>query len=240
MKIQLLALAAHPDDVELSCAGTLMAHAAQGWTTGIVDFTQGELGTRGTPELRLQEAERARQLLGAQVRVNLGFADGFFANDREHQLQVIAQLRRFRPDVVLVNAPQDRHPDHARAAQLSVDACFLSGLKKIETRWEGQPQEAWRPKHLFHFIQSDYLAPDLLIDVSDVWERKVAAIQAFSSQFHTSPESSEGDQTFISTPEFMQFIEARARMWGQSVGVRFAEGLIKHQALGLRSLSALL
>lgn len=239
MKLDILALAAHPDDVELSCAGILLVHQKQGLKTGIVDYTRGELGTRGNPQLRLEEAEEARKRLKASERVNLGFADGFFQNDREHQLKVIEQLRRFRPDIVLINAPTDRHPDHGRAAKLSIDAIFLSGLKKIETAWEGEPQEAWRPKHVFHYIQSNYLEPDFSIDVSDVWEEKMHAIDAFPSQFHTATHDDDGDQTFISTPGFRQFIEGRARSWGQAIGVQYAEGLIRTQPFGLKDLTDL-
>lgn len=241
MKLDILALAAHPDDVELSCSGIMLAHAAQGYQTGIVDFTRGELGTRGTPETRKAEAAAAAKILGVKARENLGFADGFFANDQAHQLAVIQQIRRFRPEILLVNAPKDRHPDHGRASELSVTANFLSGLKKIETFWEGQPQEAWRPKKLFHYIQSDYLEPSVLVDISDFWEQKAASIYAFQTQFHVpgAAFSSQGDQTFISSPEFMQFIEARCRQWGQAMGARYAEGLIAGQAMGVKDIFCL-
>jgi len=236
MKLDILAIAAHPDDVELSCAGTLISHIQQGKTAGILDYTQGELGTRGTPEGRLKEAAEAARRMGITVRDNLGFADGFFTNDKEHQLKVISYIRRYQPEIVLANAPRDRHPDHGKACQLTIDSCFLSGLKMIKTTWKGKPQEAWRPKKIFHFVQSDYIEPDFVVDISDVWEQKVKAIEAFETQFHVSDKGSEGDQTFISTPEFMDFIKSRARSWGQSIGVKYAEGYIKHQAIGMADL----
>ena len=240
MKLHVLALAAHPDDVELCCSGTLIVHAKKGQTVGIVDFTQGELGTRGTPELRLQEAEESRKRIGAGVRVNLGLEDGFFQNDRHNQIKVIEQIRRFQPEIVLVNAPRDRHPDHGRGGRLGVDGCFLSGLKKVETQWGGEPQEAWRPKHVFHYIQSNHIEPDILVDVTDVWEDKMHAIDAFSSQFHTESSTEDGDQTFISTPEFRGFIQGRARTWGHSIGVKYAEGFVKHQRFGVKDLDSLI
>jgi bacillithiol biosynthesis deacetylase BshB1 len=235
MKLDILALAAHPDDVELSCSGIMLAHAAAGYKTGIIDFTQGELGTRGTAETRKAEAAAAAKILGVQVRENLGFADGFFLNDPAHQLELIRYIRHYRPEIVLANAPKDRHPDHAKAAALAVTACFLSGLKKIETEWEGEPQTHWRPKKLHHYVQSDYLEPTFLVDISAFWEEKKRAIYAFSTQFHIPGHeaSLQGEQTFISSPEFMQFIEARCRQWGQAIGTQYAEGLIAGQALGV-------
>ncbi len=236
MKLDILAFAAHPDDIELSCSGTLIRHIEAGKKVGIVDFTQGELGTRGTPELRLTEAENSGEIMGLSARINLGFADGFFKNDLEHQLELIKYIRKFQPEIVFANAIKDRHPDHGRAAQLSVDACFLSGLKKIPTELDGEVQEAWRPKKVFHYIQSTYIEPDFVVDVTDQWEKKTESIQAFESQFHVKESGSLGDQTFISTPEFMQFVTSRARSWGQSVGVKYAEGFTTHQALGFNSL----
>ncbi|MFT5618287.1 MAG: bacillithiol biosynthesis deacetylase BshB1 [Arenicella sp.] len=236
MKLDILALAAHPDDIELSCSGTLIRHAEAGKKVGIVDFTQGELGTRGTPELRLQEAEEAGKRMRLSARVNLGFADGFFKNDLEHQMELIKQIRKYKPEIVFANALTDRHPDHGRAARLSIEACFLSGLKKVATELDGEAQEAWRPKKIFHYIQSTYIEPDFVVDVTEQWKKKTLAIEAFESQFHVKESGSLGDQTFISTPEFMQFISSRARSWGQSVGVKYAEGFTTHQALGLNNL----
>ncbi|MGB0523636.1 MAG: bacillithiol biosynthesis deacetylase BshB1 [Flammeovirgaceae bacterium] len=236
MKLDILALVAHPDDVELSCSGILLSHIAQGKKAGIIDFTQGELGTRGTPEIRLKEAEEAAKRMGLSARENLGFADGFFKNDKEHQLELIRYIRKYQPEIVIANAPTDRHPDHGRASQLTLDACFLSGLRKVSTELDGQEQQAWRPKQIYHFIQSTYLEPDFIVDVSDFWDQKVKAIEAFESQFHVNKAGANGPQTFISTPEFMEFIAARARSWGQAIGVKYGEGLIAHQKIGIQNL----
>ncbi|WP_017729874.1 bacillithiol biosynthesis deacetylase BshB1 [Nafulsella turpanensis] len=234
MKLDILVLAAHPDDAELTCSGTIALHVAMGKKVGIVDFTRGEMGTRGTPELRLEEAEASASILGLSVRENLGLADAYFLNDREHQLAVIRKIRQYQPDIVLANAVTDRHPDHGRGAQLAIDSCFLAGLRKIDTELDGQPQEAWRPRQLFHYIQSQYIQPDFVVDVSDYWEQKVASIKAFGSQFF-NPESDE-PETYISSENFMKFIEARAREYGQSIGVTFGEGFTLHKQIGVKSL----
>lgn len=237
MKLDILAIVAHPDDVELGCAGILLSHIAQGKKAGIIDYTQGELGTRGTPEIRLKEAEEAAKRMGLSARENLGFADGFFLNDKAHQLEVVKYIRKYQPDIVITNAPHDRHPDHGRASQLTLDACFLSGLRRISTSLAGEEQTAWRPKHIYHFVQSTYIEPDFIVDVSEFWEQKASAIKAYESQFHVNKASgNDGPQTFISTPEFMQFIEARARQWGQQIGARYGEGLIAHQKIGIKNL----
>ena len=239
MKLDILALVAHPDDVELGCAGILLSMIANGKKAGIIDYTRGELGTRGTPEIRLKEAEEAGKRMGLSARENLGFADGFFQNDQTHQLEVVKYLRKYQPDIVLANAPKDRHPDHGRASELTLDACFLSGLKSISTQYNGEEQEAWRPKQIYHFIQSTYLEPDFIVDVSDFWEQKQYAIEAFESQFHVEAVAakSKEPQTFISTPEFMEFINARGRSWGQAIGAKYGEGLIAHQKIGIKHLS---
>ena len=172
MKLDILAFASHPDDVELGCAGTLIAHIAAGKKAGIVDLTEGELGTRGTPETRLQEAAAAAAIMGIAVRDNLGMADGFFQNDREHPLQVIRKIRQYRPDIVLANAIHDRHPDHGRGSELVIEACFKAGLKMIPTEDEaGNEQEAWRPKAIYHFIQDRLITPDIVVDVTPFWEK---------------------------------------------------------------------
>ena len=238
MKLDILVLAAHPDDAELTCSGTIALHVAMGKKVGIVDLTQGELGTRGSAELRLQEAQESARILGLAVRDNLGLPDMFFRNERDHQLAVIRKLRQYKPDIVLANAVKDRHPDHARGSQLAIDACFMAGLRKIETQLDGQPQEAWRPNQLFHFIQSQYIQPDFVVDVSDYWDIKVASINAFSSQFF-NPASDEPD-TFISSENFMKFIDARGREYGQSIGVTYGEGFTLNKQLGVRSLFDLL
>lgn len=234
MKLDILVLAAHPDDAELTCAGTIAKHVAMGKKVGIIDFTQGEMGTRGTPELRLDEARESAGILGLQVRDNLGLADAFFLNDREHQMALIKKIRQYRPDIVLANAIHDRHPDHGRGAKLAVDACFMAGLRKIETELDGSPQEAWRPKQLFHFIQTQYIKPDFVVDVSDFWEKKIASIRAFKSQFF-NPGSNE-PVTYISSENFMNFIDARGREFGQSVGVDYGEGFTLDKQLGVKSL----
>ncbi|UOR06981.1 bacillithiol biosynthesis deacetylase BshB1 [Hymenobacter aerilatus] len=239
MKLNILAIAAHPDDVEMSCAGTLLAATAVGKTIGIVDLTRGELGTRGTPETRAAEAAEASQILGVSVRENLGLPDGFFRNDREHQLPVIAALRRYQPDVVLCNAITDRHPDHGRAAQLITDACFLAGLRMIETLDEtGQPQAAWRPQHVYHFIQDRPIVPDFVVDITPHWKKKWASIMAYKTQFF-NPELDE-PSTYLSSPEFSKFMEARAREFGHMIGVEFGEGFTKERALGVRELGDLI
>lgn len=238
MKLDILVLAAHPDDAELTCSGTIALHTAMGKKVGIVDLTQGEMGTRGTAEIRLEEARASAKILGLAVRDNLKLADMFFQNDREHQLAVIRKIRQYQPDIVLANAVSDRHPDHGKGAQLAIDACFMAGLRKIETEMDGLQQEAWRPKHLFHFIQSQYIRPDFVVDVSDHWETKLASIGAFQSQFFNP--SSKEPQTYISSENFMKFIDARGREFGQSIGAEYGEGFTLNKQIGVRSLFDLL
>ncbi|MRG44014.1 bacillithiol biosynthesis deacetylase BshB1 [Chitinophaga sp. SYP-B3965] len=234
MKLDILAIAAHPDDVELSCAGTLMVHAEQGMKVGIVDLTQGELGTRGTPEGRLIEAQDACKLMGVHVRENLGLADGFFQNNKEDQLKVIRAIRKFKPEIVLANAMDDRHPDHGRGGRLIADACFLAGLRKIETEDNGVPQEAWRPKQVFHFLQDRYYQPDFVIDITSVIDKKIEAIKCFKTQFLAAKDHEP--QTYISSPEFFESVLYRAKMLGKMVGVAYAEGYTSAKMLGLRSM----
>ncbi|AMR29604.1 bacillithiol biosynthesis deacetylase BshB1 [Hymenobacter psoromatis] len=241
MKLAVLALGAHPDDVEMSCAGTLLAAVAVGKKVGIVDFTRGELGTRGTPETRAAEAEAASKILQLSARENLGMADGFFQNDRAHQLLLIAALRRYQPDIVLANAITDRHPDHGRAAQLATEACFLSGLRMIETFDEhGRPQEAWRPKHVYHYIQDRQIAADFVVDITPHWPGKWAAINAYGSQFFNPTADPAAPQTYLSSPAFASFMEARAREFGHLVGVEFGEGFTKERTLGVKELGDLI
>jgi bacillithiol biosynthesis deacetylase BshB1 len=239
MKLDILALGAHPDDVEMSAAGTLLAAAAAGKTIGIVDLTRGELGTRGTPETRASEAAAASKILDLSVRENLELADGFFRNDREHQLPLIAALRRYQPDVVLCNAITDRHPDHGRAAQLAVDACFLSGLRMIETLDEhGQPQAVWRPKNVYHYIQDRMIPPAFVVDITAYWPGKWASIQAYNTQFF-NPDL-QAPQTYLSSPEFGRFMEARAREFGHMIGVEYGEGYTVARPVGVRQVTDLL
>lgn len=237
-KLHLLAIAVHPDDIELGCAGILIKHARAGQAVGILDLTRGELGTRGTPEIRLQEAADAAQVMGVVVRENAGMRDGFFRNDEEHQMQLIQYIRRWQPEIVIANSLEDRHPDHGRAGKLIADACFLAGLRKVETTYEGQTQEAWRPKRVFHMIQDRQLTPSFIVDVTDVHEQKLAAIQAYKSQFH-NPDSNE-PQTYISSQNFLEQIKYRDALLGKRIGVEYGEGLISENIPGIADLNSLI
>lgn len=239
MKLDILAIAAHPDDVELSCAGTLMIHAAQGMKVGVADLTRGELGTRGTPEIRAAEAQASAEVMGLLVRDNLELADGFFRNDRTEQLAIITAIRKYQPDIVLANAPHDRHPDHGRAAQLIADSCWLAGLRKIETTADGKPQQPWRPKQVFHFLQDRYHEPDFVVDISTVIDRKAAAIKCFKTQFLGQGLDDE-PQTYISSPAFFEGVINRDKMLGKMVGVPYAEGFTSAKMLGIRSFKDLI
>ena len=240
MKLDILAIAAHPDDVELGCSGTLLAQMALGKKVGILDLTRGELGTRGTPEGRIQEAAEAARILGIEVRENAGFADGFFRNDETHQRAIMTYIRRYQPDIVLANAFSDRHPDHGRASELIHESCFYSGLRMIETLDEaGMPREPWRPKNVFHFIQDRYIKPDFVVDITPHWDKKVEAMLAFKSQFFiadTSADSAE-PQSYISSPMFLDFIRARAEEMGHAIGVKYGEGFTTKRQLGVVDLS---
>ena len=239
MKLDILAIGVHPDDVELGCSGVLLNEARNGKATGIVDLTQGELGTRGTIETRYEEAAAAAVILGVKVRENLKFLDGFFRNDEEHQRELIKVLRRYRPEIVIGNILDDRHPDHGRAGHLIADACFLSGLAKIETRDDdGSLQEKWRPKFVLHYMQDWYHEPNLLVDISDVFEQRMESIKAYTTQFGVMDDL-DGPQTYISTPDFLDSVIARARMLGKRIGVKYAEGFITEKKIGIRSLDAL-
>ena len=238
MKLDILVMAAHPDDAELAVSGTIAAAIAQGKKVGIVDFTRGELGTRGTAEIRLDESAEASQILGIHARVNLELADGFFQNNQESQLKLIEVIRAFQPEIVLANALEDRHPDHGKGAQLAIDACFLSGLRKIETTYKGVKQTEWRPKQLFHYIQDRYLTPDFVIDISKHWATKEASIRAFRSQFF-DPNSTE-PASYISSPEFLNFIEARAREMGHKIGVQYGEGFQTQKTIAIQDLTSLI
>lgn len=235
MKLDILVLAAHPDDAELGCGGTIARHIAAGKKVGIVDLTRGELGTRGTPQLREQEAADAARILKVSVRKNLGLRDGFFVNNEQDQLKVVQAIRTYQPEIVLANAVSDRHPDHGRGAALTYDACFLAGLAKVETTdTEGKPQAAWRPKNFYHYIQSDYIQPDFVVDISDTIEAKMDAIRAFKSQFYDP--SSEEPETFISNPDFLRMVEARALELGYSIGVKYGEGFTVRRHPGVKNL----
>ncbi len=238
MKLDVLAFGVHPDDVELSCAGTLLVERLNGKAVGIIDLTQGELGTRGTASTRKTEAARAAEVLGITVRENLEMADGFFTNDQNNQLKIINVLRRYQPEVIICNSPDDRHPDHARSANLVADAAFLSGLQKIRTHQGDREQEAWRPKYIFNFLQDKYHKPDFVIDITDVIDTKVEAIKAYSTQFH-NPDLDE-PQTYISTPEFLDSILYRAKMLGIMIGVAYGEGYLSSKMIGFKNLDALI
>lgn len=234
-KLDILVLPVHPDDAELGCAGTILKHVALGKKVGIVDLTKGELGTRGTAEIRAEEAEAAGRILGLTVRENLGLPDGFFENTRDYQLKVVSAIRKYQPEIVITNAYYDRHPDHGRANQLVENSAFLAGLRKIETYADGVLQEAWRPRLVLHFIQDTYITPDVVIDVTEHWDQKVASIMAFGSQFY-NPNWENEPQTYISSPEFLKVVEGRAIEYGKSIGVKYAEGFTSKKILGVDSL----
>lgn len=241
MKLDILAIGVHPDDVELGCSGTIINELKLGKRVGILDLTQGELGTRGTIETRYTESAAAAKILGVEMRENLKMRDGFFRNDEEHQMKLIRAIRKHQPEVVLANVLNDRHPDHGRAGHLIADACFLSGLAKIETTDDkGNPQLRSRPKHILHYIQDWYHEPDLLIDISSVFEQRMKAIEAYSTQFYSSASVEEGVQTYISTPDFLDSVIARARMLGKRIGVKFAEGFITEKKIGIRNIDSLI
>lgn len=234
MKLDVLVMATHPDDAELSCSGTIISLIQKGKKVGIVDFTRGELGTRGTPEIRLAESEVATKIMGLHARENLGIRDGFFRNDEETQLKLIQVIRKYQPDVVLANALEDRHPDHGKGAQLAIDACFLSGLRQIKTMVDNQEQGAWRPRNVYHYIQDRYLEPDFVYDITPHWDQKEAAIRAFKSQFF-DPNSTE-PASYISSPEFLNFIKARSMEMGHKIGVVYGEGFQSQKTIELREL----
>lgn len=234
MKLDILVFAAHPDDAELGCSGTIAKHVAQGHKVGIVDFTKGEMGTRGTPELRVQEAEEAGRILGLLARENMGFSDVYFKDDEDHQLELIKMIRKYRPEIVLANAIEDRHPDHGKGSELATHACFMSGLRKIETELDGEQQEAWRPKFVYHYIQNNYIEPDFVVDITPYWDTKVKSILAFQSQFH-DPKSQE-PESFISTPDFLPFIEARSREMGHKILATYGEGFTVEKMIGVENL----
>lgn len=242
--LDVLALAAHPDDVELCAGGTVCLLARQGYRVGIVDLTRGERGTRGTPEGRVEEARAAAEIIGLAARENLGIPDGRIENTEANRQKVIRVVRRYRPPVVLVGAPECRHPDHGAATRLSTDALFYSGLRKIETfEDEGTPQEPWRPSHVLHYMQAIPFEPTFVVDVSGVWEERVAALQAFTSQFFNPDYEPEEDEpeTYISNPDFLKWVEARARAYGYRVGATYGEPLLyRHGPVGVGNLMSVL
>lgn len=236
MKLDILAIAVHPDDVELGCSGTLMMEKQMGKKVGVLDLTKGELGTRGTPELREKEALKSAEIMQLDLRGNASMADGFFQNDEAHQRSLIRYIRLYQPEIVLTNALDDRHPDHGRAGHLVSTACFLSGLLKIKTTGEnGDLQQPWRPKYIFHMIQDRYYEPTFVYDISPVMERKIESIKAYSSQFFSTEYESGEPQTYISTPEFLNAIIGRHAMFGKMIGVSYAEGFISEKMIGINN-----
>lgn len=238
MKLDILAFGAHPDDVELGCSGTLAKEVSLGKKVGIVDLTRGELGTRGSVEIRNSESAKASEILGIHVRENLDMRDGFFVNDEVHQLKIIQMIRKYQPDVVICNAIDDRHIDHGKGSKLVSDACFLSGLRKIETKWEGSSQQAWRPKVVYHYIQWKNIEPDFVVDISGFMEVKMESILAYGSQFY-NPNSNE-PTTPIATKNFLDSVKYRAQDLGRIVGVEFAEGYTVERYLAVNSLGDLI
>lgn len=240
MKVDILAIGVHPDDVELSCSGVIINEVRAGKKVAVLDLTQGELGTRGTVETRYKEAATAAMIMGVRARENLGMRDGFFRNDELHQLQLIRAIRKYRPEIILANALEDRHPDHGRAGKLIADSSFLAGLSKIPTKDEnGEEQEKWKPAYVLHYIQDWFREPDFIVDISDVFEQRMKSIEAYNTQFYNSGDQSGEPQTYISTPEFLESIIARARMIGKRIGVKYAEGFNSEKTIGIRSLDAL-
>jgi N-acetylglucosamine malate deacetylase 1 len=234
MKLDILVLAVHPDDAELGCSGTILKHIALGKKVGIIDLTRGELGTRGSAEIRDKEAADSAKIMGLHARENLRFRDGFFENNEAHQLEIVKMIRKYKPEIVLTNALHDRHPDHGKAGDLANDACFLSGLSKIDTQLDGTVQEAWRPRLILQYIQDRYIQPDIIVDITPYFETKITAIKAFKTQFF-NPELDEPD-TYISSPEFFESVIGRAREFGKSVGATYGEGFTSRKLLGIDNL----
>lgn len=239
MKLDLMVMTVHPDDAELGAGGTIAKYVEAGKKVGIVDLTQGELGTRGTPETRKREAAKAAEILGVHVRKNLKLRDGFFANDEENQLIIIRAIRKYRPEIVITNALDDRHPDHGRASKLVNDALFLSGLRRIETVEEGQVQEAFRPRLQLQVIQDKYIQPNIILDITPFWEKKEQSILAYTTQFNVSADDNE-PQTYISNPDFMESTRGRAAELGRNIQVKYAEGFTARKLLGVHDIFQLL
>lgn len=236
MKLDILAFAAHPDDIELAASGTLMKHIQMGKKVGIIDLTQGELGSRGTIETRYQEALDASKIMGIHYRGNLKMADGFFEIKKENLLKIIEQIRRFQPTIVLANAIEDRHPDHGRASKLVSEACFLSGLRRIQTIRDGEIQASFRPSFVYHYIQDRYIQPDFVIDVSDFYERKMEAIKAYKTQFYDPSADPNEPKTPISGKDFLDSIDARLIQFGRLINTKYAEGFTVERTLGVDNL----
>ena len=229
MKLDILVFGAHPDDVELGCAGTVIKEVQRGKKIGIIDLTRGELGTRGTAKIRDAETKDATEIMGVEIRENMNFKDGFFKDDEQHKLSLIKKIRQYKPEIVITNAVSDRHPDHPRGSQITVDACFLSGLEKIDTG-----QDIWRPRAIYHYIQFNNLTPDLVVDISNQIELKLEAVKAYKTQFYNS--ESDESETIISKKGFLESVVYRAKDLGRQSGCEYAEGFIAHQFPKVKSL----
>ncbi len=236
-KLDILVFAAHPDDVELACSGTVLKHISQGYKVGIIDLTRGELGTRGTAAIRTEESQKATEILGIHVRENLGFRDGFFEIDETHLLKVVEIIRKYKPEIILANAKSDRHPDHSRGGDLVSRANFLSGLIKVATSYDNQPQLAWRAKAVYRYVQDNFIQPDFVVDITGFELKKMEAIKAFKSQFY-DPDSTE-PPTPISREDFLDFVIGRAKQFGRPIGVDFGEGFTVERYIGLDNLFSL-
>jgi len=237
MKLDILAIGAHPDDVELGCGATIAKEISLGKKVGILDLTRGELGTRGSAEIRDKESKKAADILGVEMRENLAFADGFFVNDKKHQLEVIKMIRKYQPEIVLCNAVDDRHLDHPKGSQLVSEACFLSGLRKIETIDNGVIQEAWRPLHVYHYIQWKNIEPDFVVEVNDFIDKKIQAVKAYGSQFY-DPKSKEPTSP-IASKNFLDSITYRAQDLGRMIGAEYAEGFTTERFVAIDQLDDL-
>ena len=234
MKLDILAFGAHPDDVEISCGATLLKYTKEGKSIGIIDLTKGELGTRGSTEKRYEEANKAAVFLNLKIRENLNMGDGFISHSKENKLKIIECIRKYQPELILANSVHDRHPDHAKGAKLVAEATFLSGLRKIETKMDGIPQEAYRPKMLLHYVQDYYLTPDVILDVSETGKEKIELIKCYSSQFYNP--SSKEPQTPISGEEFFDYLEGRMLSLGRELGVKYGEAYTIDRTLGVKDL----
>ncbi|MDR2281592.1 MAG: bacillithiol biosynthesis deacetylase BshB1 [Sphingobacterium sp.] len=239
MKLDLMVMTVHPDDAELGAGGTIAKYVAEGKAVGIIDLTRGELGTRGTADTRAAEALEAARVLGVAVRENLGLRDGFFANEEESQRVIIKAIRKYKPEIVITNALDDRHPDHGRASKLVNDALFLSGLRRVETKEDGKDQEAFRPRLQLQLIQDQYIQPDIILDISDYWDLKEASILAYKTQFNSLTED-DGPQTYISSPDFMEYTKGRAKEFGRNIQVAYAEGFTSRKLLGVQDIFELI
>lgn len=238
MKLDILVIAAHPDDAELGAGGAIAKSVQQGKKVGVLDLTRGEMGTRGTAETRQEESDNAAKILGLSIRENVGLPDGFLENTRDFQMQIIPFIRKYQPDIVLANAVADRHPDHGKASDLVSDSCFLSGLSALKTETNEGAQAAWRPKTVYHFIQDRYIKPDFILDVSDQWDVKMEAIRAYKTQFYMGKDD-DGPVTPISSPEFIHALEARGREYGRLIHAKYGEGFTAERAVGINDFSDL-